>query len=164
MKKPTVTNYKTDTYYPKVTQAMNEELLQSNFVTAIQVFQRIQLLDRANVEKWRKGQIPYLEKVIQCNLGKASRILWLMRFHAHDLNLKPSSTDYKRKTKSGKLSLRFSKTGDKNLEEAYSRHFIKVGKAKNKPEAPEHPNQPPLTPEKEYSSPPSKSASILDNS
>lgn len=128
MKKLTVENYKKDKYYPKVVKAMNDELIHSNFVSPIQVFQRMQYLDKINTEKWRKGQIPYLEKVIMCGLSKASRILRLMRFHAHDLNMKPSITIYKRKRKSSKQSLRFSKSGIINLEEAYSRHFVKIGK------------------------------------
>ncbi len=49
--------------------------------------------------------------------------------HAHDLNLKPSGTEYKRKIKGGKIPLQFSKTGERNLEEAYSRHFVRLGKA-----------------------------------
>jgi len=66
--------------------------------------------------------------VVKCNLSKASRILRILRFHAHDLNLKPSMTVYKRKTAGGKIPLRFSKSGEKNLEEAYARHFVRLGK------------------------------------
>jgi hypothetical protein len=36
---------------------------------------------------------------------------------------------YRRKTGGGKIPLRFSKYGDKNIEEAYSRHFVKLGKS-----------------------------------
>lgn len=132
MIKLTAENYKNDKYYTKVVKAVNDELIHSNVVSPIAVFQRLQLLDKPNVEKWKKGQIPFLEKVILCNLGKANRILKLIRFHAHDLNMKPSITVYKRKVGSAKLNLKFSKTGDKKLEEAYSRHFIKMEKQKAK--------------------------------
>jgi len=44
--------------------------------------------------------------------------------HAHDLNLKPSLTVYKRWTKGSCPLLRFSKTGDHNIEDAYARHFV----------------------------------------
>ncbi len=132
MNKLTVENYQNDKYYPKVVKAVNDELIHSDFVTPIQVFQRMQLLDKADVEKWRKGQVAFLEKVIMCSLGKASRLIQLMRFHAHDLNMKPSITVYKRKSRAGKLDLRFSKSGDKKLEEAYSRHFVKIGKTREK--------------------------------
>jgi hypothetical protein len=43
---------------------------------------------------------------------------------AHDLDLKPSLTVYKRWTKGSRPLLRFSKTGDHNIEAAYSRHFV----------------------------------------
>ena len=70
----------------------------------------------------------YLERVIKLNLAKASRILRILHFHAHDLKLKPSMTVYRRKTASGKFLLRFSKSGEKNIEEAYARYFVKLGK------------------------------------
>ena len=125
--KLTVANYKEDKYYPKVVKAVNDELIHSHFISAIAVFQRLKLLDKADVEKWKKGQVPFLERVIMCSLGKVSRILQLIRLHTHDLNMKPSITVYQRKAKSGKIALRFSKSGDKKLEETYARHFIKAG-------------------------------------
>jgi hypothetical protein len=44
--------------------------------------------------------------------------------HAHDLDLKPSLTVYKRWTKGSRPLLGFSKTGDYNIEQAYARHFV----------------------------------------
>jgi hypothetical protein len=87
------------------------------------------LLEEQEIDDWRKGRVPYLERVVKCNLAKAGRILRILRFHAHDLNLKPSVTVYRRKTAGGKVALRFSKYGQKNIEEAYSRHFVKLGKS-----------------------------------
>jgi hypothetical protein len=66
--------------------------------------------------------------VINCNLTRLSRLLHILRFHAHDLNLKPSQTIYKRYGKGSKLRLRFSKTGDAGLEAAYTTHFVWSGK------------------------------------
>jgi hypothetical protein len=71
--------------------------------------------------------VPYLERVIDCNLPRLSRVLRILRFHAHDLNLKPSMTVYMRWGKGPKQRLRFTRTGDPNLEEAYSRHFVWPG-------------------------------------
>jgi hypothetical protein len=129
MKKITLENYRTDKYYLKIVRAVESALSSENFVTPIKVFMSMELLEQEDVDKWRKGQVACLEKVIKCNLAKASRILRILRFHAHDLNLKPSVTVYQRKTRGGKIPLRFSKSGERNLEEAYSRHFVKVGKA-----------------------------------
>jgi hypothetical protein len=131
MKKITLQNYMTDKYYPKIVKAVDNELKSQNFVTPIRVFVSMGLLEAKDIDNWQKGRVPYLEKVIRCNLAKASRILRILRFHAHDLNLKPSITVYRRKTGGGKIPLRFSKSSEKNIEEAYSRHFVKLGKSKD---------------------------------
>jgi hypothetical protein len=129
MKKIILKNYTTDKYYPRIVKAVDTELQSRNFVTPIEVFVSMGLLERRDVENWRAGRILYLEQVVGCNLSKASRILRILRFHAHDLNLKPSMTVYKRKTGGGKIPLRFSKSGEKNIEEAYARHFVRLGKS-----------------------------------
>ena len=110
---------------------MSEILTEKEVVTPLEVFVHMQLLTRDDLEGWRRGRIPYLERVIHCNLAKASRILRILRFHAHDLNLKPSSTVYLRKAAGKKLPLRFSKTGDPKLEAAYACHFVAPDKRKN---------------------------------
>lgn len=129
MKKITLQNYATDKYYPKIVKAVDNELKSQNFVVPIRVFLSMGLLEAQDVDNWRKGRVPYLEKVVKCNLAKAGRILRILRFHAHDLDLKPSVTIYKRKAAGGVILLRFSKSGEKNIEEAYSRHFVKLGKS-----------------------------------
>ena len=129
MKNISLKNYTTDKYYPKIVKAVDAELRSRNFVTPIEVFISMGLLERRDVENWRAGRIAYLEQVVGCNLSKASRILRILRFHAHDLNLKPSMTVYKRKTAGGKIPLRFSKSGEKNIEEAYAGHFVRLGKS-----------------------------------
>ena len=128
MKKVTLNNYKKDRYYSKVVNAVDRVLASEKYVTPIRVFQAMGLLEEKDIESWRKGQVPYLERVIGCNLHKASRILRILRFVAHDLKLKPSMTVYKRKVRGGKVPLRFTKFNDENLEEAYARHFTVVGK------------------------------------
>jgi hypothetical protein len=128
VKKVTLDNYKKDRYYPKVINAVDQLLSSEKYVTPIQVFQSMGLLEEKDIESWRKGQVPYLERVIGCNLHKASRILRILRFVAHNLNLKPSITVYKRKVRGGKVLLRFTKSNDQNLEEAYARHFVVVSK------------------------------------
>jgi len=102
-----------------------EDLLrEKGFVAPVELFIRMDLLSTESAENWRRGRISYLERVIQCNLSKASRILRILRMHAHDLDLKPSATVYKRWTKGSRPLLRFSKTGDHNIEAAYARHFV----------------------------------------
>lgn len=127
MKKVTVQNYRDDKYYPKVVRAVEAILAHGEVVAPIDVFVHMDLLSKADVESWRFGRVPYLEKVIRCSLGKTSRIVRILRMHVHDLNMTPSHTAYVRWGKGPRTPLRFSKTGDPNLEEAYSRHFLRPG-------------------------------------
>ncbi len=84
------------------------------------------LLHTEDLTKWKRGGTPYLERVVRCNLSRASAILRILRFHAHDLNLSPSITKYMHRNS----ALRFSKTGDPLIEEAYARHFVAIEKRK----------------------------------
>ena len=124
LKKITVANYLQDPYYAPIMKAVEGLLREKGFVAPLELFIRMDLLSPESVENWRRGRIPYLERVIRCNLSKASRILRILRMHAHDLDLKPSLTVYKRWTKGSCALLRFSKTGDHNIEDAYARHFV----------------------------------------
>ncbi|HKH46486.1 MAG TPA: hypothetical protein VKM72_17630 [Thermoanaerobaculia bacterium] len=127
MTKVTVENYRDDKYYPKIVRAVEAILAHGDVVAPIDVFVHMELLSKADVEAWRFGRVPYLEKVIRCSLGKTSRILRILRMHVHDLNMSPSHTAYVKWGKGQRSPLRFSKTGDPNLEEAYSRHFLRPG-------------------------------------
>jgi hypothetical protein len=130
MKKVTLTNYKSDPYYRDVVRAVSEILAKDKVISPVEVFVRMRLLSKENLEEWRFGRIPYLESVIRCNLSRASRVLRILRFHAHDLNLKPSHTAYVTWGKGRRIPLYFTKKGDPNLEEAYSRHFVAPGVTK----------------------------------
>jgi hypothetical protein len=127
MKNITLQNYTGDKYYLKIAKAVDTELKSQNFVAPLRVFISLGLLENHDVDDWRKGRIPYLERAVKCNLVKASRILRILSFHAHHLNLKPSMTVYKRNSAGAKIPLRFSKSGERNIEESYSRHFVKLG-------------------------------------
>ena len=117
-------NYRHDPYYAPIVRVVEDLLREKGFVAPVELFIRMNLLSPESAEDWRRGRISYLERVIRCNLSRASRILRILRMHAHDLNLKPSLTVYKRWTKGIRPLLRFSKTGDHNVEEAYARHFV----------------------------------------
>jgi hypothetical protein len=125
MKKVTLENYRDDKYYPRIVRAVAALLAKGDVVAPIDVFVHMEMLARPDVEAWRFGRVPYLEKVIRCNRAQASRILRILRMHVHDLNMPPSPTAYVRSGKGPRPPLRFTKTGDPNLEEAYARHFLK---------------------------------------
>jgi len=119
---------KSDTMFPRIQRAVTDILASGKVVTPIDVLIRMQLLKPDQVEDWRFGRIPYLEGVINCNLAKLGRILRILRAYALDMKLKPSHTAYCRWGKRGhKAPLRFSKSGDRKVEEAYSCHFVRQG-------------------------------------
>ena len=126
MKKITLENYKGDRYYPRIVQTVHEILERGDdVVTPVEVFIGMGFLLRKSFEDWRFGRVPYLEKVLQCNLSRISRILRILRMHAHDLDLRPSLTVYMKWGRGSRTRLRFSKTGEPKLEEAYALHFFR---------------------------------------
>lgn len=127
MKRITIQNYRTDRYYRRIVEVVGDILEQSDFVAPVDVFVRMDQLSEEALDDWRAGRVPYLEKVVKCNLAKASCILRILRTHAHDLNLAPSTTGHRRRGMGKRTPLRFTKTGDARLEEAYARHFVIVG-------------------------------------
>jgi hypothetical protein len=90
MKKVTVNAYRKDKYYPRVVRAVAKVLSKSDVVAPIEVLIEMGNLSKKNHEAWRKGQVPYLERVFEGSLSKANRILRIIGFHTHDLNMVPS--------------------------------------------------------------------------
>jgi hypothetical protein len=126
MKKISLGNYRTDKFYPRIVRAVEAILARGDVVVPVEVFVEMHLLSAESLEEWRRGRVPYLERVIRCNLSEASRILRILGMHVHDLSLRPSMTVYMRHGKGPKSRLRFSKWSDPKVEEAYGRHFIRV--------------------------------------
>ena len=114
-----VDTFRDDPMFPRIERVVAELLHRGNVVAPVDVIIGIGLLRREHLDDWRSGRVPYLERVIDCNLTRPSRLLLILRFHAHDLKLKPSVTVYMRHGKGPKQRLRFIKTGDAKLEQAY---------------------------------------------
>lgn len=124
----TVGDYHEDPLYPKIVRVVDSLLKEDKAVAPVDVLVGMGLLEPKRLEEWRFGRVPYLEHVINCNLSRLSKLLRILRFHAHDLNLKTSWTPYMRWGKGPKQRLRFSKTGDPGMEEAYATHLVWPGK------------------------------------
>jgi hypothetical protein len=108
----------------RVAEAVERALKRQKFVSAVDVLTGMGLLAPVHVEQWRRGQTPCLEEAVQCNLSKLSRTLELFRQCAEARGLKPRETVYMTHGRGGRLPLRFSKTGDPNIERAYQTHYI----------------------------------------
>jgi hypothetical protein len=107
----------------RVVRAAEAALADQHFVTAIDILVGIDWLSLPQVEDWRKGRIPYLERVTTSNLSTITKAMHLFRRWAVHQGLKPSETVYLARTRD-RRPLRFSKSGDPAIESAYRTHWI----------------------------------------
>ena len=133
MKKTTRSTFKKDKYYKKVTAAVHELLKDGVVVAPTEILKQMGYLTKEDYEDWRFGRVPYLERVIGCNLSKANRILRILRLHAEDVGLQPSLTVYKKWGKGAKIFLRFSRSGMPWMEILYSTHYVSRYRKPGKP-------------------------------
>lgn len=108
----------------RVIRVSEEVLFRQNYVSAIDIFVGMGFLQPVHVQDWRKGKIPYLEKVIQGNLGKISHAMKYFRQWAIQKGLKPSETVYLVRSRGQKRELQFSKSGSPEIETAYRTHYV----------------------------------------
>ena len=112
----------------KVGVSMYHQVNQNGYATAVQTLMDMEILSKADYERWRNGQVPYLEKVCNINLKKLASILVEMKRYAGRNGLKPSFTFYKQWGRKNKptVKLRFSKTGSDYMEKLYATHYVKI--------------------------------------
>jgi hypothetical protein len=113
----------TDSLEHRVLAAANAALDRNQYVAPIDVLTGLGWLRAEHAEAWRRGRVPYLERVTTASLGKLSRVLRILRNWAERDGLQPRETAYTAWTKS-RHQLRFTKTGDENLERAYRTHWV----------------------------------------
>jgi hypothetical protein len=106
----------------RVASVAGEIVSQQGYVSVIDLFLKIGWLAPDKLLDWKRGRVPYLERVITANLGKISRAMKEFRSWAIHSKLKASVTIYKH----GNHPLRFSKTGQSVIETAYSTHYVLI--------------------------------------
>lgn len=114
---------KQDGLEDRVVRAAEAALAEEKFVTAIDVLEGLGWLPRVRVDEWRQGRIDYLERVVMVNLRKLSAAMRLFRRWARRCGLIPSETSYVARTRD-RRSLRFSASGDPEIERAYRTHWV----------------------------------------
>jgi hypothetical protein len=114
-----------DPLMPLVAEVVSEILESSAVVAPLDVLVRLEIVELAQVEAWRSGGLPYLERGITAGLSRVARFLRLIAEHSLALGLKPTAGRYVRRGKGPKRPLRFSKRGDPQSEKAYSTHFVR---------------------------------------
>lgn len=108
----------------RVVQAAEAALADRLYVSPIDVLCGMGLLARSRVEDWRKGRIDILERGIQGSAQKISSSLARFRAWAREKGLQESETRYVRNSRLGTVELRFSLSGDAEVERAYRTHYI----------------------------------------
>lgn len=116
----------------KVHNAMYQQCQRRGYATPVDVLMDIGVLPKKKYEDWRYGRVSYLESVCTVNLRKLSFVMHQMRVYAQKTGLKPSFCYYKQwgvKKKTGQghkpvIPLRFSKSGDSEIEKWYATHFV----------------------------------------
>ena len=107
----------------RVAGAAEAALAKRKFVTAIDVLVGVGWLEPRRVDEWRQGRVDYLERVTVANLGKISTAMRSFRRWAQARGLRPSETAYVSRTRD-RRPLRFSKSGDPDIERAYRTHWV----------------------------------------
>jgi hypothetical protein len=106
-----------------VTRAAEAALTRQQYVSPVDVLVGIGWLDPAALERWRKGQVAFLERVVHANLSRISEAMKLFRSWAATKGLTPSETAYVVRRRS-RQALRFSKSGAPSIEKLYRTHWI----------------------------------------
>ncbi len=103
------------------------------YTTPVDVLMGIGVLSKENHLKWCNGKVPYLEMVCNGSLNSLSFIMKCMRSYAAKNDLKPSITFYKQYGSKPVKKLRFSKSNNPQIEQAYATHYVmkKVKEEKN---------------------------------
>ena len=107
----------------RVIAAAEAALAARRFVTAIDVLVGLGWLPLSGEQAWRSGRIPHLEAAVNANLSKVSKAMRYFRRWAQRRGLKPSETAYVQRSP-GRPALRFSKSGEPDIERAYRTHWI----------------------------------------
>jgi hypothetical protein len=113
-----------DPLYSRIERAVAAIFANGNIVAPVDVLLRLGLLAPDRLEQWRRGRTVHLEQVIDCIRTRLSRPPRILRFHAHDLKLVPSVAVYASQDTCRSRRLRFTKSGQAAIEEAYARHFV----------------------------------------
>lgn len=103
---------------------------EKGLVCAVDILIKLDYLSKKDYENWRFGKVDYLEKVCNVNLSKLTLINKTIRKIVTDLKLDKSWTGYNQYGKGVKRRLKFSKSGNRNIEEAYATHYIDKNRIK----------------------------------
>lgn len=107
----------------RIRQAAEAALSDQRYVSPIDVLVGIGWLAPSSVDAWRQTRIDYLERTISTNPSRLSEAMRIFQSWATAKGLVPSESDYVAR-QAGRSALRFSESGDPDIERRYRTHWI----------------------------------------
>jgi hypothetical protein len=117
----------------RVVKAAEAALAAQNYATSLDVLIGIGWLDPGSLKRWRQGQVHCLERAVQTNLSRICEAMKLFRSWASAKGLVPSETQYVARTPQ-RQTLRFSDSGNPQIERAYRTHWVSPALSERKRE------------------------------
>lgn len=117
----------------KASAAATECLAAKGYIAPVDVLVAMGMLTREDSERWRRREVPCLEGVMRGSLGSISFVMRTLIANSQRGNLKPSWTAYVSWGKGRRGPLRFSRSGDPNIERAYATHWLRANGAATAP-------------------------------
>lgn len=118
-----MTHNKPRTLEERVYRAAETALAERQFVTVIDVLVGVGWLPMSSVNMWRQGRVDCLEAELQVNPNKLLTALKIFRMWAENRELQPMPTTYLSRSPEPQ-ELRFTWSGDAELEDAYRTHWV----------------------------------------
>ena len=94
------------------------------YISMVDVLMEVGKLSREDYERWRFRQVPFLERVLHGNLAQLNVMLSAVQTNSARGHMNASWTAYMSWGKGKRQPLRFSKSGNPNLERAYATHYL----------------------------------------
>jgi len=91
-----------------------------------EVFREMGKLDPKHWDDWRRGRVPYLERVIRLDLSQINAVCRAVQASARRGNLKRSGTAYLKWGRGPRTPLRFTKSGDPHLERSWATRHVRT--------------------------------------
>jgi hypothetical protein len=99
-------------------------LLEKGSIAPVDVFLKLGYLSPLDYERWRRRQVPALERVIRVNLSRITFLMQALRRQSLAGQLQPRTTVSTSWGRGRRVLLCFSLSGDPQIEAAYSTHDV----------------------------------------
>jgi hypothetical protein len=107
----------------RVTRAAEAAFAEQRYVSAIDVLIGLGWLAPPHIDGWQQGRIESLEGIAPVDPSKIAAALESFQRWAQDRQLTPSETEYVARTRD-RRQLRFSVSGDADIERTYRTHWL----------------------------------------